>query len=394
VVNPFFERLLSGDLVFISDSKIRCILTEGAQMSKQEIPLVCSRYLSRHHRSRIKPHQVFRELLEATSPELYPDVYGSGELISSFEEEMATLLGKEATLFFPSGTMAQQIALRIHTDHRRLARVAFHSTCHLEQHEHKAYQVLHGLHGVIAGVPHRGLSLADLRAIAEPLGALLLELPQRELGGTLPSWEELQEMTQWAKERQTALHLDGARLWECQPFYQKSYAEICAPFDSVYVSFYKSIGGIAGAMLGGSREFIEEAKIWQRRFGGNLVQLYPYVLSAKAGMSERLCKMSLYHEKAKELALALREIPGIILAPEIPHTNMMRLYVKGEREGLLTAERSIAREHDLRLFQALNEGPVPGYLWFELTVGDATLDLATEEVSALFRLLLQRAHSV
>jgi threonine aldolase len=363
-------------------------------MSNQEVPQLCSRHLSRHHRSRLKPQQVFKELLEATSPELYPDVYGTGELITGFEGEVAALLGKEAGLFFPSGTMAQQIALRLHTDRRHIPRVAFHATCHLEQHEQKAYQVLHGLHGVIPGASHRLLTLADLRAISEPLGALLLELPQRGIGGVLPRWEELQEMTQWARERQVPLHLDGARLWECQPFYQKSYAEICAPFDSVYVSFYKIIGGIAGAMLCGSRIFIEEAKIWQRRFGGNLVQLYPFVLSAKAGMDERLHKMPLYHEKAKALARAFQEIPGIIVAPEIPHTNMMRVHLKGEPERLRAEEQRLAREHDLRLFEALSPALVPGYSWFELTVGDATLDITTEEVSTLFRVLMQRASAL
>jgi threonine aldolase len=360
-------------------------------MKNQEVPIICSRHLSRHHRSRLKPHQVFRELLESTSPDLYPDTYGAGELINSFENSIAELLGKEAGLFFPSGTMAQQIALRIHTDRRHISRVAFHSTCHLEQNEHKAYQVLHGLQSTNPGAAHRLMTTADLQAVAEPLGALLIELPQRGIGGVLPTWEELQEMTKWAKERHVALHLDGARLWESQPFYQKSYAEICAPFDSVYVSFYKIIGGIAGAMLCGSRELIDEAKVWQRRFGGNLIQMYPFVLSAKAGMTERLGKMGLYYEKAKSLAKALKDIPGIILSPEIPHTNMTRLHLKGDPQRLRMEEQRIAREHDIRLFEALNPALVPGYSWFELTVGDATLDISTEEVFTLFRLLMERA---
>jgi threonine aldolase len=353
----------------------------------QAVPIVCSRYLSRHHRHRLKPHQVFLELTEKTAPDLFPDVYGAGELISSFEGEVAALLGKEAGLFFPSGTMAQQIALRIHTDRRHIPRIAFHATCHLEQHEQRAYQALHQLLAVIPGAPHRQLTLDDLKAIAEPIGALLLELPQRGIGGVLPTWDALNEMTQWAREKNVALHLDGARLWECQPFYQKSYADICALFDTVYVSFYKIIGGIAGAMLCGPRDIIDEAKIWQRRFGGNLVQMYPFVLSAKAGMAERLSKMGLYHEKAKSLASALQKIPEILIAPEVPHTNMMRVYLKGDLEALKAREQQLARQHDLRLFESLLPAPIPGYGYFELTVGDATLDVSTEEVAKLFGLL-------
>src|SRR4051812_11307900 len=98
------------------------------------------RHLSHHDRRRRFPHEVFRELLAKTSPELEPDVYGAGELITSFEREVATLLGKEAALFLPSGTMAQQIALRVLTDRNKIPRVAFHATCHLERDEQKAYQ--------------------------------------------------------------------------------------------------------------------------------------------------------------------------------------------------------------------------------------------------------------
>jgi len=91
-----------------------------------------------------------------------------------------------------------------------------------------------------------------------------------------------------ARERNITLQLDGARLWECQPFYQRSYAEIAALFDTVYVSFYKILGGITGAMLLGPEDVIAEARIWQRRHGGNLVRMFPFVLSAKQGLETRL----------------------------------------------------------------------------------------------------------
>ena len=89
------------------------------------------------------------------------------------------------------------------------------------------------------GSANRLLTLEDLKAITEPVGALLLELPQRDLGGQLPSWEALNEITKWAHEHSTPTHLDGARLWECRPFYGREYAEIARLFDTVYVSFYK-----------------------------------------------------------------------------------------------------------------------------------------------------------
>jgi threonine aldolase len=80
-----------------------------------------------------------------------------------------------------------------------------------------------------------------------------LELPQREIGGLLPEWDDLVAQAAWTRERGIALHLDGARLWEAAPFYERSYAEIAGLFDSVYVSFYKGLGALAGPRLRATR---------------------------------------------------------------------------------------------------------------------------------------------
>src|SRR6266700_8297822 len=134
------------------------------------------------------PRQVLSELAEMTDPELEADHYGKGDLIAGFESEVAALLGKDAAVFMPSGTMCQQIALRIWASRRGTCNVAFHPKSHLETHEERAYQRLHGLYGILVGSAERLLTLEDLKAISEPVGALLLELPQRDLGGQLPDW--------------------------------------------------------------------------------------------------------------------------------------------------------------------------------------------------------------
>src|SRR5712692_7022265 len=145
----------------------------------------CTRFLIGHYPQ--NPHLVLSELAAMTHPEIQADRYGEGDLITHFEADVAALLGKEAAVFMPSGTMCQQIALRIWSDRRKIPQIAFHSTCHLEIHEQHGYQRLHSLHGVLLGSPHRLFTLDDLKAIKEPLGALLIELPQREIGGQLPS---------------------------------------------------------------------------------------------------------------------------------------------------------------------------------------------------------------
>jgi threonine aldolase len=337
------------------------------------------------------PHRlraVLTELAEEAGPDEKHDMYGKGPIIEDFEREVAALLGKEAAVFLPSGTMTQQIALRIWADRRGSRNVAFHPTCHLEIAEQKGYQLLHGLHGILVGERTRLITLDDLRAIPGPLAALLLELPQREIGGQLPTWADLEGQAAWAHDRGAALHMDGARLWEAGPYYERSYAEIAALFDSVYVSFYKGLGGIAGSALAGPAECIAEARIWQRRHGGSLIQLYPYVLSARAGLRKRLSRFAAYHERAQAVARVLCAIPGISVKPDPPQANMMHVYLRGSAETLLEASAAIARTERVLLFRRLVATDVPGIARFELSIGDGADALSNQEVDAYFRRLM------
>src|SRR5579871_525598 len=365
---------------------------EKLRQQRQEREAVfaqCDRFLSGHGRMRL------RETLLAMADEVGDDetldIYGTGKLIEEFEHEIAGLLGKEAAVLLPTGTMAQQIALRIWSERAHCTTVAFHPTCHLQLHEQMGYERLHGLHGRLAGDRHRLLTLADLEAVAEPLAALLIELPQREIGGQLPEWDDLQAQVAWARQRGIATHMDGARLWEAAPYYGRSYAEVASLFDSVYVSFYKGIGGITGAALTGTRDFIAEARIWQVRHGGRPRSLFPYVLSARAGLRQRIARFPHYHARALAIAEALHTIPGIQILPERPQTHMMHVYLRGEPEALLAASVAVARESHVLLSAWFAPTELPGYSKFELTVGDATDALSDDEIASLFRELLRIA---
>jgi threonine aldolase len=190
------------------------------------------------------------------------DVYGRGELIEAFEHRIAAMLGKPAALFLPSGVLAQSIALRIHCDSPAGRTVGLHPTSHLLLHEEDGYRELWGLESVQLGSPDCVLTFADLeRADPRRLGALILELPMREIGGQLPDWDDLTAQVAWARGHDIAVHFDGARLWHCPAHYRRSLAEISALADSVYVSLYKDIGGIAGAVLAGETDFIEDPSV-------------------------------------------------------------------------------------------------------------------------------------
>ena len=319
----------------------------------------------------------------ATLADQYPqqDYYGEGEVIESFERDISSLLGKEATVFLPSGTMAQCIALRIWNDHSTANSVGFHATSHLELHEQSAYSELHGLRRILLGEPDRIVSLPDLEKVSEPLSAVLLELPMREIGGQLPVWEELQRMSAWARKANTALHMDGARLWQCTPYYQRSMAEIAGLFDSVYLSYYKDMGGIAGSTLSGSAEFIALARQWKARAGGNLYALYPYVLAARAGMDKNLGAMPAAVDSATWLARFLNTLPGLSTVPALPPTNLFHLHMQQDPVELLTAACEWTQRNGVFLMPA----PRPhaeGYSVLEFSMGQAVESASREQWEA------------
>jgi threonine aldolase len=349
----------------------------------------CTRALS--HAIPRSPRQILADLLASTPDGTVADMYGEGEVITSFEREIAALLGKEAAVFMPSGTMAQPIALRIWAERRRIGSVAFHPRCHLEIHEEKGYQRLHGLHARLVGAPGGLMTLADLEGVAEPIAALLIELPQREIGGLLPAWEDLQAIAAWARGRGAALHLDGARLWESQPFYGRPFAEIAGLFDSVYVSMYKGLGGLAGCVLAGGADFVKEARVWQRRQGGNLPVLWPYVIAARAGFVERLPRMPLYWEKARAIAPRIAGLPGAIVSPVSPRTNMFHVHLRGAPEALEGAALDMAEETGVWMFGRATPSELPGWARVEVACGDATLAIPDDEIVGLFEALLARA---
>jgi threonine aldolase len=331
------------------------------------------------------------EIAEATGEEERPDRYGSGERIERLESRVAELLGKESAVFMPSGTMAQQIAARIWCDRRGNRTLAFHPTCHLEIHEERAYERLHGLQARLVGDPHGLIALEDLEALHEPVAMLLLELPQREIGGLLPEWDDLRAQVEWARERQVALHLDGARLWESQPFYERPHAEIAGLFDSVYVSFYKGLGGMAGAALTADAETIAEARVWLRRHGGNLVTMHPFVVAAERALDERLDRMPAYVAHARALAAELATVDGLEVVPDPPQTPMFHLMLRGARDRLADAALTLAEERKVFLFADPSSTTSPSWQRHEVMVGDVTLELRPDEARELYAEVLARA---
>lgn len=295
------------------------------------------------------------------------DVYGVGSVIDEFQNMLSEDLGKEAAVFFPSGTMAQQIALRIWCDEKKLMKVAYHPLSHPEIHEEDCLKVLHHIDTILLGEVDQVFSLKHLEAMAE-VAVVLFEFPQREIGGQLPKWDELVEMVDYCKSKGYHVHLDGARLYECLPHYQKTAKEVAALFDSVYISFYKGFGGVTGAMLLGSSEFITLSKVWKRRYGGDLYHLYPYIVPAQAAFINRKDKMKHYYAYAKTYAKLLNNLEGVETIPKIPVCNMFHVYIDTSLEILTEQLIAVMQETGLSLFGRILE--VDGRCKTEISMGD------------------------
>jgi threonine aldolase len=361
-------------------------LTDADELTDDELRDRCSRFLLGHGRR--TPAAVLDEIT-SLGEDLGPDRYGDGGSVLALEVEVRELLDKPAAVFMPSGTMAQQIAMRIHADRRSSRVVAFHPTCHLELHEDKAYQRLHGLVGRTIGNADELITLDDIQSVKEPVAAFVLELPQREIGGLLPSWEDLTAQVAAVREKGAAAHLDGARLWECATFYQRSVAEIAGLFDSVYVSFYKGLGGLSGCCLLGDEDLVARAREWRARHGGRLFSLWPYAASGLVGLRRRLPRMDDYVSHARAIAAALHDVDGVAVRPDPPQTPMMHLHLRTDAEAFRAAALRFAEEDKLAVWLRSAPSSTPGWQRVELTVGDATLEFPPDEVRRIVSGLLR-----
>ena len=210
------------------------------------------------------------------------DVYDERGAVERLEVEVRALLGKPAAAYFPSGIMAQQAALRVHTERAGSQRVALPDLSHLLVHEQDGPRLLQGLRMEFLTQGFQAPTTAHLEAIPGRLGAVLVELPLRDAGCLLPSWDELAELSAACRARGVALHIDGARLWESADYLGHSLAQIAGLADTVYVSFYKGLGGLAGSVLAGETDVIAEARLWRRRMGGNVYHHTAEAVSARS----------------------------------------------------------------------------------------------------------------
>ncbi|MGW8452036.1 threonine aldolase family protein [Streptomyces niveus] len=338
----------------------------------------------------------------------WTDVYGGG-VVADLESKVAALLGFPAAAFFPTGTMAQQVALRCWAGRTGNATVALHPLAHPEVHEGGALSAVSGLRTIHPTSEPRLPTADEIHATDEPFGTLMLELPLRDAGYVLPTWDELVAVVAAARERDAVVHFDGARLWECVTHFGRPLEEIAGLADSVYVSFYKSLDGLSGAMLVGPSAMVEEARVWRHRYGGQVFQQYPAALSALLGLERELPRLPSYVAHARVVAAALADAfaepagagadasppPWFRVHPRRPHTHQFQVWLPYDARVLSEAAVRQAEETGVTLFRRWFDsgaGP-PGVAMTEVTVGSAGLEWTADDVRQAVREFLARVET-
>jgi len=260
--------------------------------------------------------------------EVGDDVLDGDPTTRALETRVAELLGKDAALFFPSGTMANLAAVCVHT--RPGAEVLLDADAHIVHWE------LGGV-AAIAGVqvrPVRGdspvMTAEQLRRAARPrgrydidLGLVCLENTHNGAGGMVTPLAELQALQGVARELGVPVHLDGARLWNAHVATGTPLAEFAACADTVMVSFSKGLGAPVGAALAGSQAMIAQADRVRKRLGGGMRQSGVLAAAALHGLEQHLVALATDHALARQLADALDGAGGARVVP--PDTNIVML---------------------------------------------------------------------
>ncbi|KAF0687871.1 Aste57867_20458 [Aphanomyces stellatus] len=328
--------------------------------------------------------------LGISSFDVYGDFSSNLSWLQTFQAEVAARLGKQRALFVPSGVMAQSIALKIHAETTaRRAFVARYNS-HLFLHEQDSFR--HLLHLDAEVVPptnarfQPSLQYDDVEPLLakETAGTVVLELPEREVGGKLMPFAELCRVAEAAKAHGVRVHMDGARLWEAEAAYLaagQSLHEVTALFDSIYVSFYKGLGAITGAMLVGDNAFIDAAQVWLRRFGGNVYTQLPYAVSCWAGFRRHpAAEFTARRQRLQEVVRALTDaaIVGLTFDPPIPDVSLVHVHVQATVEQATAARDAAEAATGIRVFAAVRPYAPTRGCYFELNVGAFNVDIPIE----------------
>jgi len=261
--------------------------------------------------------------------EVGDDVYGEDPTVIALERRAAALLGKEAAIFVPTGTMGNQIAVACHT--RRGDELVCEELAHVVVYEMGAMAALSGvIPRVVAGRDGGRLVWEDVRAAIRPratthsgTGLVVLENTHNLAGGTVLPLEQAREICDGVRALDLPIHLDGARVFNAATALGVSVAEIAAPFDSVMICLSKGLAAPVGSLLVGTRALVERAWIVRKMFGGGMRQVGVLAAAGLVALERMVERLAVDHANARVLADGIAKLPNVAIDAAAMQTNIV-----------------------------------------------------------------------
>ena len=260
--------------------------------------------------------------------EVGDDQYQDDLETNLLQEEAADLLGKQSALWLPSGTMANQVALRVAT--RPGDDVIVSTQCHAVWHETGGSAANAGVQ--FSEIGKNGHFSADQFSTAikprnhhiyPPTTMVQIENTHNRCGGRVMAKEQMDQICAHAKQADVFSYLDGARLWNAAEVLGEKVTSLAAPFDAVMVSLSKGLGAPGGSVLAGSKEFIDASVRYRRMFGGAMRQTGYYAAAGRFAIKNNVDRLGEDHANAKQISQVLSASPSIKIDPDTIETNIV-----------------------------------------------------------------------
>jgi threonine aldolase len=256
------------------------------------------------------------------------DVYGEDPTVNELERRVADDFGMEAGLFVPTGTMGNQVAVRVHC--RPQDEVLLESTSHVYLWEAGAPAALSGVTLRQVDGRYGVLDVADLADKLHPddmhsvrSRLVCLENTHNRGGGTVYPLEKIAAISAWARGHGLAMHLDGARIWNAVVASGVGPKEWAGHFDTISVCFSKGLGAPVGSALVGPKDLIAHGRRVRKLFGGAMRQVGYLAAACLYALDRHVGRLAEDHANAKVIAEAVAEVPGLRLVPPVVETNLV-----------------------------------------------------------------------
>jgi threonine aldolase len=260
--------------------------------------------------------------------EVGDDVFGEDPTVNALQEKLASMLGKEAAMFVPSGTMSNQIGVRVHC--LPGDELLCEASCHIYNYEQGGFAQLSGVVARPVEGEHGVLCVEQLAGLVRPDNVhhvrtrlVCLENTHNRGGGRVQPYDEVQRIGGWARTHGLATHLDGARLFNAVVASGIGAAKWAELFDTVSVCFSKGLGAPVGSALSGTRELIDRALRHRKLFGGSMRQVGVIAAGALYALEHHIERLADDHVRAQRLAETIRDIEGLELRAAKVDTNLV-----------------------------------------------------------------------